>query len=267
MNKKKLENDFIRNNEWIIYYALSKYPWVYDSEDIIQEARMWLFLAKKKFDSKKSSWKTFASNYIKWRYKSHLTNLNTKGRSEKLSGFSNINIDLIDENELSIIMDDGRENTEADLVYDSAMKSIKNPRNRNIVIMHLSGYTFDTIGKRFNITKQAVHLIYKKEMLRIKERVMRKDKCYIAGPIKGKENNNADAFTYGSKYVTWLGYVPVNPLELEKSLINPTLEQILKNDFEELLKCQAIHLLDGWEKSKGATLEYSIAKAIGLKVI
>lgn len=41
----------------------------------------------------------------------------------------------------------------------------------------------------------------------------------------------------------------------------------MKHDIRQLLTCSAIYLLKGWRKSKGARLEYRIAKALGLIIM
>ena len=41
----------------------------------------------------------------------------------------------------------------------------------------------------------------------------------------------------------------------------------MKHDIRQLLDCSAIYLLKGWRKSKGARLEYRIAKALGLIIM
>ena len=41
----------------------------------------------------------------------------------------------------------------------------------------------------------------------------------------------------------------------------------LRADIGDLLDCDAILMLPGWEDSAGATLEHSIAVALGLEVL
>jgi hypothetical protein len=40
----------------------------------------------------------------------------------------------------------------------------------------------------------------------------------------------------------------------------------MRRDIAELVTCDAIAALDGWERSRGASLEVYIAKALGMPV-
>ena len=82
------------------------------------------------------------------------------------------------------------------------------------------------------------------------------DKVYIAGPMSGYEEFNFPAFnrveellrkSYGYKHV-------INPAKLHPTTDLPWVE-FLKQDLRELITCDAVFLLKGWEKSRGATLE------------
>jgi hypothetical protein len=46
---------------------------------------------------------------------------------------------------------------------------------------------------------------------------------------------------------------------------NGSWEDYMKRDLVLLLRCDYIYLLDGWEYSKGARLEYNIACDVGIK--
>lgn len=40
----------------------------------------------------------------------------------------------------------------------------------------------------------------------------------------------------------------------------------MRADLAELLRCDRIHMLPGWSKSRGATVEQAVAVAIGLEI-
>jgi hypothetical protein len=93
------------------------------------------------------------------------------------------------------------------------------------------------------------------------------DKVYIAGPMSGYEEFNFPAFnraeellreSYGYKYV-------INPAKLHPTTDLPWIE-FLKQDLRELITCDAVFLLKGWEKSRGATLEAFVAYILGLRL-
>jgi len=93
------------------------------------------------------------------------------------------------------------------------------------------------------------------------------NKVYIAGPMSGYEEFNFPAFnrveellrgTYGYKHV-------INPAKLHPTTDLPWVE-FLKRDLRELTTCDAVFLLEGWEKSRGATLEAFVAYVLGLRL-
>lgn len=46
-----------------------------------------------------------------------------------------------------------------------------------------------------------------------------------------------------------------------------TWKDYMRHDIRQLLTCSAIYMLKGWRRSKGARLEYRIAKALGLIIM
>lgn len=89
---------------------------------------------------------------------------------------------------------------------------------------------------------------------------------YIAGPMTGLPELNFPAFQRAAERLRASGYEVISPHEVcpDKGMAWP---DALRRDIPALCTCTAIALLPGWQKSKGATLEKTIADALGMRVI
>lgn len=88
---------------------------------------------------------------------------------------------------------------------------------------------------------------------------------YIAGPMTGIPEMNFPAFHAVADQLRAMGHIVINPAEInpDKSM---AWDECMRTDIAALVTCDAVHLLPGWENSKGATLELHIAERLGLKV-
>lgn len=106
-------------------------------------------------------------------------------------------------------------------------------------------------------------------------------RVYIAGPMAGHDDLNIPAFEAAERLLTDRGYEPVSPHR-----VNPTEHDgpcpsygyfpgghetghsssacFMRPDLATLLTCDAIYLLDGWQASRGATVEAAVARAVGI---
>ena len=93
------------------------------------------------------------------------------------------------------------------------------------------------------------------------------NKVYIAGGMSGYEEFNFPAFNRAEEILRGVyGYKRViNPAKLHSTTDLPW-EEFLKRDLLELIACDAVFLLNGWEKSRGATLEALVAYTLGLRL-
>ncbi len=91
-------------------------------------------------------------------------------------------------------------------------------------------------------------------------------KVYIAGPMSGKVDFNYPEFNKVATNLRKTGFEVINPAELDGDH-NEKWEYYLKRDIGELIKCDAVAVLGGWEDSKGANLEVYIAKSLKIPVI
>lgn len=90
-------------------------------------------------------------------------------------------------------------------------------------------------------------------------------KVYVAGPMTGYPELNYPAFRAASERLRSLGFDVVSPAELNP-ITTPYREAML-NDIIALVKCDHILMLQGWQASKGATLEHHIATVLGIEQI
>ena len=84
-------------------------------------------------------------------------------------------------------------------------------------------------------------------------------KIYISGKISGTDlTETRKRFAAVAEATKRLGYEPVNPLENGLTEHDSWEAHMLK-DIADLLRCNAIYMLQGWEESKGARIEHYIA--------
>ncbi|MFO6103432.1 DUF4406 domain-containing protein [Pseudomonas aeruginosa] len=94
----------------------------------------------------------------------------------------------------------------------------------------------------------------------------RERRIYIAGPMTGYKDCNFPAFNAQAEALRGLGYHVENPAD-HGVVDGAEWQDYLRYDISRLSTCEAIFLLPGWSKSKGAALEVYIAKALGMTFI
>ena len=88
-------------------------------------------------------------------------------------------------------------------------------------------------------------------------------RIYLAGPMTGYADLNFPAFHSEAGRLRGIGHTVINPAEVNPDP-NAKWSDCMRADIRELVTCDAVALLPGWEKSRGATLEHHIATALGM---
>lgn len=103
-----------------------------------------------------------------------------------------------------------------------------------------------------------------------------KGKIYISGPITNVDNWQTN-FIAAENELSELNksLAVVNPLRISQRLEKefarrdkfPEYADYMREDIKALADCDAICLLPGWRKSRGANLECEIAKALDMTIL
>jgi hypothetical protein len=109
-------------------------------------------------------------------------------------------------------------------------------------------------------------------------------KYYLAGPMRGYPDFNFPMFDRVTAHLRSIGDEVVSPAEHDRetypdietwegyTLGNTSLcpefslREALLWDLTQIMECDGIVLLPGWEKSSGAAVEHALARALGLEV-
>lgn len=86
-------------------------------------------------------------------------------------------------------------------------------------------------------------------------------RIYIAGPMTGVKDFNFPLFREAAEYMRSWGYEVENPADNREQ---PSWEAYMREAIPQMLSCDAIALLEGWEHSKGAMLEAHISSELGM---
>lgn len=89
-------------------------------------------------------------------------------------------------------------------------------------------------------------------------------RIYVSGPMTGIVEYNFPEFRVAADQLTEAGYGVVDPSRHGVDL--DSWEDCVKRDLVDMLTCDAVALLRGWEQSRGARLEVHVALELGLLV-
>ena len=107
---------------------------------------------------------------------------------------------------------------------------------------------------------------------------------YVAGPMRGYDNFNYEAFDRQTDILRKQGWSVINPAEMDRDISAPPSdphEYDPKTNYEdrEFMRealcrdlvaicdtCTAVYMMSGWEQSRGAKAEWHCAKALGLEI-
>lgn len=150
--------------------------------------------------------------------------------------------------------------------------------NKRKVLEHISGMVDVRIRcgqkiKSFGANNQEIYITFEDSMNRSQDKLNKAIhdiavgekntwKIYVAGSITD-DPCYEEKFKSVEEILTSYGFVVINPVK------NKGFEykEYIDMGLNELSKCDAIYLMNGWNKSKGARLELHYALVTGMKII
>ncbi|MCP3682106.1 MAG: DUF4406 domain-containing protein [bacterium] len=106
--------------------------------------------------------------------------------------------------------------------------------------------------------------------LKMKKKTKQK-RIYLSGKITGLRYEDAKVlFEQAEKELIkkeWTQASIVNPMKIQFCIDCKSWEQIMVEDIKHLLFCDSIYMLRNWGSSRGARIEYAIAKEMKKTII
>lgn len=89
-----------------------------------------------------------------------------------------------------------------------------------------------------------------------------KPRIYLAGPMTGLPDNNYPAFHAEAARLRAIGFHVESPAE---GPAQDSWQSYMRVAIAQLVKCDAVALLPGWQLSRGAMVEHRLAISMGIK--
>jgi hypothetical protein len=99
------------------------------------------------------------------------------------------------------------------------------------------------------------------------DHVYKAEKVYICGPISGLDQAVAYSnFEQAEAKLLRAGYEVINPFKLPHRHKGAWVDY-MREDIPQLVQCDTIYLLDGFQHSEGAKIELRLAESLGFKIM
>ncbi|CAD6876126.1 DUF4406 domain-containing protein [Methylomonas fluvii] len=90
-------------------------------------------------------------------------------------------------------------------------------------------------------------------------------RLYLAGPMTGIPDYNYPLFNAMAERLRAKGFEVENPAENQAPACG-SWAGYMRLALSQLMTCEVVAFLPNWEASRGARLEYQVAKELGLKI-
>ena len=93
------------------------------------------------------------------------------------------------------------------------------------------------------------------------------NKLYLSGPMTGVKNFNHELFNRVAAEFRMVGFEVCSPSEFFDGDTTREREEYMREAFKYLLEADTVVILPGWEQSKGARIEITVAQELGLNLV